>query len=524
MNVARHLVGHVEALGDDIAVREHATGRFITFRGLDLHSDRQAAGLRAYGIGRGERTLVMVRAGVDLITLTYALFKAGAVPVLIDPGMGRANFLRCVAQVAPTSFVGIPLAHVFAAVAPSAFATVKRRVVVGTSLGSAFGMFGPTLASLERATDPVLEDVGSDDEAAVLFTSGSTGPAKGVVYTHGTFDAQLDSLRALYGFTPGERDCAAFPLFSLFDCALGMTSLIPPVNPSRPASCDPEEVVRTIVQGHATTAFGSPAVWARVAEWCMENAVRLKDIERILVAGASVSPELILKLRMATNARIYTPYGATEALPVCNVESDALVEAAPATSDGAGTLVGRPAPGMAIRVIRVSDGPVDTLEDVAVDEVGELVVSGPVVTTQYAGLPEATQLAKVVIDGVTWHRMGDLGRVDAEGRVWICGRKSERVETATGSLYPDRVEGIANALARRRTALVGLGARPFQRPALVVEGAPDEALAAALKARLPELVGVLFKARFPVDPRHNAKIHRLQLAAWAAPQLRARLG
>ncbi len=519
MNVARHLVAQAAERGDDLAVQSELDGRRITFRELDLRSDRWGAALRAHGFQRGERVLVLVRAGVDLITLTYACFKAGIVPVLIDPGMGRAAFGRCVRQIAPSGMVGIPLAHAYARLVPGAFESVKRRVVVGNALGSLFGLFGPTLESLERATDPLLEPVAPEDEAAVLFTSGSTGPAKGVVYTHATFDAQLESLKALYGFVPGEIDCAAFPLFSLFDAALGMTSLIPPVNPSRPGTCDPERVVRTIMLGHATTAFGSPAVWSRVADHCLARAVRMKDLERIIIAGASVSPDLVLKLRMATDARIYTPYGATEALPVCNVESDALVGAAPRTAEGAGTFVGTTAPGVEVRIIPVDDGPVEGIIALPPGEVGEITVAGPVVTRAYAGLPDATRAAKVLVDGVTWHRMGDLGYLDADGALWVCGRKGERVETAQGPLYTDRVEGILNAMSGRRTALVGLGQRPFQRPALVVEGPADAELAERLRARMPALVGVCFKDRFPVDPRHNAKIHRLELAAWAGTRL-----
>ncbi len=523
MNVAHWLVQRAEELTVDTAILSRVENRYISFEDLDARSNRWAAGLRKHGIGRGERALVMVRPGVDLITLTWALFKAGAVPVLIDPGMGRRSFLSCVAQVQPTSFIGIPLAHAFALTGSASFASVKRRVTVGS-----YGFGHPTMASLEIDDGPVLEDVADTDEAAVLFTSGSTGAPKGALYTHGIFDAQVRSLQALYGFQPGEIDCAAFPLFSLFDAALGMTSLIPPVNPSRPGRCDPEAVARTIVAYHASTAFGSPAVWNRVADWCMGNAFRLRDLHRVIIAGASVSPDLVLKLRMIMPGEVHTPYGATEALPVSSISGEDLVGPRyetpagthVASARGAGTCVGRLAPGMEVRVIPVSDAPVETLEALPTGAVGELAVRGPVVTLGYAGLPEATRMARIVeADGTVWHRMGDLGRVDEEGRLWLAGRRSERVETPAGILYPDQLEGIANALAHRRTALVGVGDRPAQRPFLVVEGWRDAVLAKQLAEALPQVEGVLFKWRFPVDARHNAKIHRLDLAKWATSRV-----
>ncbi len=525
MNVAHWLERRAAEMPLDLAVLSRPENRSISFEDLHARSTRWGHGLRRAGIPPGTRTLVMVRAGVDLVTVTWACFKAGIVPVLLDPGMGLAGFLRCVRQIRPEAMVGIPLAHAVAWGAPSAFSSIRTRVTIG-----AWNLGGPTLESLACDDGPLLHPVSADDEAAVLFTSGSTGPAKGAVYTHRIFDAQVRALRTMYGFQPGEVDCAAFPLFSLFDAALGMMSLIPPVNPSRPGRCDPEEVARCIRAYHATTAFGSPAVWNRVATWCLGNAYRLPDLHRIVIAGASVSPELVLKLRMIMPGEVHTPYGATEALPVATICGEELVGPrgeAPsgtcvATARGAGTCVGHPAPGTEVRILPIVDGPTEDLESLPVDTIGEIAVAGDVVTRSYAGLPEATARAKVVgPDGRTWHRMGDLGRLDADGRLWFAGRLAERLETAEGLLCTDPVEGIANALSGRRCALVGVGPRTSdggtgQRPVLVVEGPRDAALAARLREALPRVEAVLFRRSMPVDPRHNAKIHRLDLGRWAA--------
>lgn len=500
---------------DAIIAADGEGWRRIRFRELDTWTDALAHGFTAHGIGRGERTLLLVRAGVELIAVTYALFKAGAVPVLIDPGMGRAGFLKCVKDLGPTSFVGIPLGHVARFLNPSAFASVQRHVTVGTR----WLWGGPTLETLARPDAgpfPVV-DAADDEEAAVLFTSGSTGPAKGVVYTHGNFNAQVRALKACYGFAPGEVDCAAFPLFSLFDNALEMTSVIPDLDPSRPGSCDPARVARALTEHRCTTAFGSPAIWRRVAPWAATHGVRFPGLRRVLIAGASVPPSLVEQLRaVLPDGDVGTPYGATESLPVATITGAEIVgETAAATAEGAGTCVGRPAPGITVRILPVDDGPLTTLPDgLPTGEVGEIAVCGDVVTRAYAGRPDADAVSKIADGGRTWHRIGDLGYLDAAGRLWFCGRKAERVETASGPLYTDRVEGRHLPLAvGRRVALVGAGARGAEVPVLVVEGAADADLAARLRA-VGVVARVCFHPRFPVDVRHNAKIHRGELKRW----------
>lgn len=516
INIGRHLPLQAATRPDQAAVI--AGGRTVTFRELDRLSDRYAHAFHRAGIQRGERTLLMVRAGVDLISVAYAMMKAGIPPVLIDPGMGVSAFLRCVRDLGPTAMVGIPLAHALRVLNPGSFCSVQRWITVGTR----WFWGGPTLAGLATEDAPFpLAETADGDEAAVLFTSGSTGPAKGVVYTHGMFEAQVTALLDTYGFRPGEVDCAAFPLFSLFDNALGMTSVIPELDPSRPGKCDPAKVVAALRDHHCTTAFGSPAIWRRVAPWCIANGVKLPEVERVLIAGAPVPPSLVEQLHQVIGGDVQTPYGATESLPVATITGKEIVgDTAAATRQGAGTCVGRPAAHIELRLIRVSDDPIPTWSDDLVvpdGEVGEITVRGPVVTHTYAGRLEATAAAKIQDGSAVWHRIGDLGYRDPQGRIWFCGRKAERVRTPTGDLFTDRIEGVCNGA--RRTALVGVGAPGAQRPVLVVEGERDDALATELKAKVPVVEAVLFHPAFPVDVRHNAKIHRHTLAKWAEGRL-----
>lgn len=512
MNVADLMTAMAERHPDRAAILSDATGERVTFAELERRSSAIAKGLAAMGIEPGERVLMMVRPGVEIIAITYALFKHGALPVMIDPGMGRGMFLACVADLKPSAMIGIPLAHVARLLVPSSFGSVKRFVTVGTR----WFWGGETLTRLAATPGPYHRvEVTEDTPAAVLFTSGSTGPAKGVEYTHGMFAAQIRSLRDTYGFAEGEVDVAAFPLFSLFDAALGMTSVIPDMDPAKPASAKPEAIARAIREHKATTVFGSPVIWRNAAPWFVAHNETFPGVKRIMIAGASVPPALIAQLLQALpDGDVGTPYGATEALPVaCVWGRDIVARHAQRTREGAGTCVGRPAAHIDVKIIRIDDGPLPTWEpalELPQGEIGEICVKGAVVTRAYADRAEATLNAKMVDTDGVYHRMGDLGYFDAEGNLWFCGRKAERV----GSLYTDCVEGRFNGTdGIARCALVG----PKGVPTLVIEGA--ENLAAKQHVLDTSVVSrVLFHPKFPVDARHNSKIHRQTLRAWAEEQ------
>ena len=490
----------------------------LSFAGLREETDAWCSRLRARGVVRGDRALVMVRPGLPLVASVFALFKLGAVPVIIDPGMGLRSFLACVERSQPRALVGIPVAQILSRACRRAFRSVRVRVPVSGSLTAriAPGAGAPAETAAAQA----------GDLAAVLFTSGSTGSPKGVRYEHGMFEAQVGLIRETYGIEPGEIDLPLLPVFTLFNPALGMTSVIPEMDPRRPARADPGKIVQAILQEGVTNSFGSPTLWRRVADYCRERSVELPSLRRVLCAGAPVPADLWDASRsFLTAGRLHSPYGATEALPVSTVSAD---EIDPASTRGA--CVGRPVRGVDVRIIPLSDGPVCALAPEAglpAGAVGEIVVRGPVVTKEYDGLPEATAAAKIPPappgDGV-WHRMGDCGTVDEKGRLWFLGRKAERVETPGGTLYTEPCEQVFRSHPRaRRCALVGLAGEP----ALVVEtriGGERDALglAAALRAlaaRHPHTLPIkafFFRDHLPVDVRHNAKIHRLALAKWAA--------
>jgi acyl-CoA synthetase (AMP-forming)/AMP-acid ligase II len=348
------------------------------------------------------------------------------------------------------------------------------------------------------------------------------------------FDAQVRLVRDTYGIEPGEVDLPMLPIFALFNPALGMTTIVPEIDPSRPASVDPAKIVQAIEQERVTNSFGSPTLWRKIAAHCRQDGTVLPTLRRVLMAGAPVPPALFADVQaLLPNGTAHSPYGATEALPLCSV---AAAEIDPAAAlAGRGTCVGRPVREIEVKIVALTDGPIATLaeaRELPRGEIGEIIVRGPVVTKAYDALPEATAAAKIRDGATLWHRMGDAGYLDAEGRLWFVGRKAERVEMCEGVLFPDQVEPVFNAHPDvRRTALIGLGERGEQRPAIVVEPRAKEVVATpslrrklvrelrALGVQHPhtDRIRLLFlHPKFPVDVRHNAKIHRLTLAKWAA--------
>ncbi|HZH43188.1 MAG TPA: fatty acid CoA ligase family protein [Lysobacter sp.] len=546
-NIAARLPQLARERGEQIALRCPGTrgadglARYdvaLTYRELDARSDAIAAGLARRGVTRGTRTVVMVRPTPEFFLLMFALFKAGAVPVLVDPGIDKRALRQCLDEAEPAAFVGIPLAHVGRVLLGWA---KPARVRITT--GARAWLADATLAEVERdgaGAGPQLAATAPDEVAAIVFTSGSTGVPKGVVYRHRHFIAQIELLRDAFGIEPGGVDFPTFPPFALFAPALGLTSVIPDMDPTRPAQADARRLHAAIARFGADQLFGSPALMRVLAD----HGQPLPTLRRVTSAGAPVPAEVVAKMQtlLPAEARFWTPYGATECLPVAVIDGRELQSTREATERGAGTCVGRPEPPNVVRIIRIDDAAIPEWSDalqVAPGEVGEITVAGPSATDLYFNREAQTRLAKIrerLPDGSERivHRMGDLGWFDADGRLWFCGRKSHRVETAESTLYTEQVEPVFNVHPDvARTALVGVGPRGRQTPVLCVELARGvgrrawprierelRALGAGF-AHTARIAHFLPHPKFPVDIRHNAKIGRERLAVWATKRLGA---
>ena len=527
-----------------------AAGRSITFQELDTEAWRLAEGLARRGVGPGVRTALLVPPGIEFVSLTFALFRVGAVPVLIDPGIGWENMGRCLAEAEPSAFIGSTKAHLARLAGGWAKGSLTTLMTTGGMRLPGWLNLGDiresaTASSPDGSTAPrggavgvgaCGADVGNGKMAAILFTSGSTGSPKGVVYTQEIFGQQALMLREHLRIEPGEYSVPTFPLFALFDVALGLSAVIPRMDATRPARVDPREVILPIHKHGAVQLFGSPALLDAVGRYGERHGIVLPSLKRVISAGAPVPARVLARVArmLAPGAEIYTPYGATEALPVaCITGAEVLGETAALTAQGRGVCVGRPWPGMDVRIIRIGDKPIPAWSDslaVPRGEIGEIVIQGPVVTREYFRRPEATALAKIADpDGKVRHRMGDLGYLDEKDRLWFCGRKSHRVAAAQQTLYSIPCEGVFNLHpCVRRTALVGVASESGAVPVLCVELEPGadedrvrrELLETAQRfAHTRSIRRVLFHPGFPVDVRHNAKIFRERLAGWAKARI-----
>ncbi|MCP4021593.1 MAG: AMP-binding protein [Desulfobacteraceae bacterium] len=508
----------------------------MTFKQLDRESDRLAFGLERVGVTRGTRTILMVTPGMEFFITIFAMFKVGAVPVVVDPGMGIDRMVECLKQGKPKAFIGIEKAHLLRMLKPGSFNSVKTWVTVGRR----WFWGGHTLNKLVINTDDPYPKAQTtwEETAAIVFTTGSTGPAKGVVYTHGNFQAQIKQIQDHFQIAPDEIDLPTFPLFALFDPALGMTAVIPDMDPTKPGMVDPTKIIEAVENHGVTNMFASPALLNRVGKYGKENNIKLPSLRRVVSAGAPVTPANIEQFSVMLNesTQIHTPYGATEAVPVISIGShEILSETKHLSEQGYGMCIGRPICNTQVKIIKISDDPITQLREnqfLPDNQVGEITVRAGLATQRYFNNREADLLAKIPdSDGINWHRMGDLGWRDAKGRVWFCGRKNHRVETENQTLFTIPVEAIFNNHKKVfRSALVGVGPKNRQIPIIFIEPMEKisnkkafikEILALATANELTECIKHAFiEKAFPVDIRHNSKIFREQLAIKAKGKLK----
>lgn len=508
----------------------------MSYAELDVASDALARGLLAAGLAAGERVALLVPPSREFFATVFAILKAGLVLVAIDPGLGLRRMGGCLREADAAAFIGIPKAHLARAL--FRWPRARLRLVAG---GRWLGLRSVTeLEAVGRGRSGTLCATTADDPAAILFTSGSTGAPKGACYTHGNFLAQVAALQELFGIAPGEVDCATFPLFALFAPALGMAAVVPRMDFTRPARVHAPHLLHCLEEFGVTNAFGSPALWDRVARHCERTGERLPaTLRRLTSAGAPVPPAVLRRLGPALppGVQVFTPYGATECLPVTCIGSEEILGTTAAThAAGQGLCVGRAAPGVELAIIPILDAAIPAWDESLRQRpgvMGEIAVRAAQATASYWQRPEATARAKIADPrGGVWHRMGDLGHLDGEGRLWFHGRVVHAVRCAEGLLGSVTCEGVFEAHpAVRRSALIRIIVQGQARPALCLELEPDaewnlelrdELLALGQGNPLTRPIRHFFHPpAFPVDIRHNAKIDREALGVWAQRRMDA---
>ncbi|WP_057831503.1 olefin beta-lactone synthetase [Colwellia sp. TT2012] len=569
-NLCRHLahaaITTPKALA--VAVQKNQRGQLnyheIDFVTLHQQSDAIAYALNAYGLKAGMKAVLMVTPSIEFFALTFALFKAGIIPILVDPGMGIKNLKQCFAESAPDVFIGIPKAHLARMLFGWGKASVKKLLTV-TENGIGANVLARLIGGMSLTTllkrYPIkpgqaftMVKLSDDEMSAILFTSGSTGTPKGVVYSHKMFEAQITALKEDYEIKPGERDLATFPLFSLFGPALGMASIVPDMDASKPITANADFIFAAIEKYQCTNLFANPALIEVLGQAgapdssankplvnaSVKEIVKLNSLKRVISAGAPATLSSIARFTqlLSDNVPVFTSYGATESLPLTKISSADLLATSHITDNGGGICVGRPVKGVELSIIAISEDIIDTWSDelvLPVNTIGEIVVKGDMVSHQYYRRELATAQAKIRDGHGIRHRMGDLGYLDASGRLWMCGRKAHRVETETDVLFSIPCERIFNIhSAVKRTALVAVTIYQKSVPLLCVEltdaAKKDEKfdetmLFSALKVlalahkQTSAISHFLIHDDFPVDIRHNAKIFREKLAVWAQAEL-----
>jgi len=560
-NLCRHLVSAAQQTPQAlaVAVQKYKQGSLhydeIDFVNLHQRSDAIAHALNNHGIKRGMKCVLMVSPSIEFFALTFALFKAGIVPILVDPGMGIKNLKQCFIESAPDVFIGIPKAHI----ARKLFAWGKKTIkflltvnddglvnnIIATTIGGL--SLNQLLRRYPNSQAYKMALLSDDDMSAILFTSGSTGTPKGVVYSHKMFEAQISALKNDYKIVPGERDLATFPLFSLFGPALGMASIIPDMDASKPIKANPNYIFAAIEKYQCSNLFANPALIEVLG--VAGNATvdkpqhKLSSLKRVISAGAPATLPSIERFSQMLDEgiQVLTSYGATESLPLTKITSDELLNTTDITDNGGGICVGLPVAGVEVSIVAITEEVIHHWHEALVlpiNTIGEIVVSGPMVSKRYYQREHATELAKIAVennnDNVR-HRMGDLGYLDQHGQLWMCGRKAHRVVTSKQVFFSIPCERIFNTHPQvKRTALVGVMFEKVTVPLLCIElyeGVAKLSVdAEQVLFKELKLIGMQHKQSkaiahfmihksFPVDIRHNAKIFREKLAVWAQQQL-----
>ncbi len=486
-----------------LAIHDGADQSSVTFSELDSRVATFAQGLVQHGVEAGERVAVLVPPSIDLIALVYACWRIGAVTVIADRGLGLNGLGSAVKSSRVQHVVGIRSAVIAARTlrwAPRASLIDLKSLQKSTQL-----------EGLKRLGRPEPKD---DAMAAILFTSGATGPAKGVRYTHRQLGAQRDILQRVYNITDADSFVAAFAPFALFGPALGITTGLADMDVTSPATLTAKALDDACRATQATMVFASPAALVNVLKTASSNVNSLHQVRLVMSAGAPVPIETLRHMqRLCPQAEMHTPYGMTEVLPV----ADLSLQQREDVGEGSGVCVGRAVDGCNVKVVAIDGG----ISELPIGETGEIVVSAPWMSLGYNRLWLTQQNARFESDGFIWHRTGDVGHIDGDGNLWIEGRVVHMIHTADGSMTPVPIEVACEKISGvKRAAAVGIGDKGVQQLVMVLETdqakedpAPDQ-LAARVREALAglDVVAIWETKKLPVDIRHNSKIDRTALA------------
>ncbi len=497
----------------------------LTYRDIFDQTQRFISGLEAGGYTPGMTAALLTPPNPDFFPFSLALLKIGIIPILVEPALGIKKIRDMYEESKPDIFVGNPLTHALRMIFGWGRKSVRHNLTINQFSRFTFH------ESSSIAHHPMSE------RAAIIYTSGSTGLPKGAIYTQENLAAQLELLKNTFQISQDEVDLPAFPLYALIDLLLGITSVIPDISFPVPGKTNPEKVVDAIQKFKVTNMFASPVVLDLLSSFAENNhssshPILLSSLKRIITAGAPATIDLQKRFRhlLANHTSLFGIYGATESLPIAKIESRDVFALEEKTKNGAGICLGKPIEGVTVRIIPITDEPIEEWQDSLTAKpnvVGEITVQSAATTREYLNRPESNRISKIEYRGEIIHRMGDVGYFDDEGRLWYCGRKSHCVITKDDVLFTEQIENIFNAHPQVfRTALVGVDGEPvlwveLEKRVRVNEDKIRRELIDMAKhhSQASTIKIFLFTKKLPTDVRHNSKIIREELAILAKKRL-----
>ncbi len=527
MNIAQLLIDQAQRQADIPAIIETVAGqtRSIRFRELDQRSAEVAALFRQVGLTAGDPVLIFQGMSIGLYVVLIACFRLGLIATFLDPGVGKAQLEACCQRIQPAAFVGAAKAHGLRLLSRS-----MRAIPLGFSTGIALpwtDSLAPFFSDqafqkYPQHLNPWTEiwDCPPETPALLTFTSGSTSQPKAAVRSHQFLLAQYDTLLNTIQLRAGQIDLATLPIFALANLAAGLTTLIPDADLRRPGRIKPAPVVRQILKDRPTRAAASPAFLEQLIRYCQQTHTQLESLTQIYTGGAPVFPCLLDHLhQMAPNADIAAIYGSTEAEPIAHIHHHQIT-ASDITRmyQGHGLLAGLPVDQIQLKILpSYGDQPIPafTQESFAatclpLGETGEIVVTGDHVLQGYLdGIGDIQ--TKFKVGEQIWHRTGDAGYLDDQGRLWLLGRDRAQIQDDRGRIYPFAVECAVTQMDQvHRSALI----QHQDQRVLVVElcqpgGAKsprDRIMQIEQNLSWANLDYILIVDRVPVDRRHNAKV------------------
>ncbi|GAL87368.1 AMP-dependent synthetase [Sporocytophaga myxococcoides] len=495
-NIIQLFLSAAEAHPDKTAIIEK--GRLITFKELKQDVFQTSSYFRSKGLSKGDRVLVFVPMSIELYRIVLALFNIGATAVFLDEWVNRKRMEECCRIADCKGFIGT-----FKARALAIFSTELRKIPVKMGIN-----YKRTATHLQSHTEVVKQN----DTALITFTTGSTGTPKAAKRTHQFLSAQFKALTETIHPSPDDIGMPALPIVLLINLGAGCTSVIPDFKATKPDKLKPEKVIHQLQINKVTRIEASPYFIKRIAEYCLDNNIRLLHLKKVFAGGAPVFPSEAESYNKAfSSAEIKIVYGSTEAEPVSSIEVKELLSKQETQN---GLCVGTPYRLADVKIIKLSDQPIYCPNEEAFKQqllppmkIGEIIVSGPHVLTEYFNNDETLKRNKIFVNGTCYHRTGDSGYLNDDGVLFLTGRENTLIHSEGKIISPFIYENILQQIEGVESGTVICSEDNIIH--LIIEkksNASEDTIRTKIPSTALQYQKLSFVKKIPRDLRHNSKI------------------